>query len=246
MHSTSRKTIMRLRAILFDKDGTLVDFHQTWGGATYAVMERLAAGDSGKLARLVDVNEFDLVERRIRPTSPLVAGSSADYGVLWAQALGVAPDQDFVDTMDALFVEEALARVAPIGTPEALFASLKSEGYLLGIVTNDSEAGAIAQCTKLGLMPWLDAVIGYDSGHGRKPEPGQLRAFARAHGIAPGETALVGDSLHDLHAARAAGVVSIAVLSGLAGEAELAAHADHVVADIMALPDLFRRLDAQA
>lgn len=235
---------MPLRAILFDKDGTLVDFHQTWGEAAYAVMERMASGDRAKIARLVDVNHYDLAARRIRASSPLVAGSSADYGPMWADVLGERADQDFVDRMDAFFVEEALLRVAPIGEPERLLSALKGKGYLLGVVTNDSEAGAIAHCTKLGLMPWLDMVIGYDSGHGRKPDPGQLWAFARAHGVDPAETALVGDSLHDLHAARAAGAVAIAVLSGLAGEDELAAHADHVVTDIMALPDLFRRLEA--
>jgi phosphoglycolate phosphatase-like HAD superfamily hydrolase len=48
---------MPLRAILFDKDGTLVDFHATWGAATYAAMERMTAGDADKLARLAAAND---------------------------------------------------------------------------------------------------------------------------------------------------------------------------------------------
>lgn len=67
-----------------------------------------------------------------------------------------------------------------------------------------------------------------------------MLAFAVRHGLQPGEIALVGDSLHDLHAARAAGATAIAVLSGLATADELSGDADHVIADIMALPELLR------
>src|SRR4051794_34040870 len=104
-----------LRAILFDKDGTLVDFHATWGAATYATMHRLAAGDSDKIARLVEANHYDLESRTIRPTSPLIAGSSADYGVTWAEILGEEAGEPFYARMDAVFTEEATARVVALG-----------------------------------------------------------------------------------------------------------------------------------
>ena len=233
---------MALRAILFDKDGTLVDFQATWGAATYAVMVRMAGGDEAKIAMLAEVSHYDVDRRKILPTSPLVASSSADYGVIWAQILGEIADSAFLQRMDQLFIEEGLGHVAPIGNPLGLLQQLKRQGLALGVITNDSEAGARAQCDRLGITPLLDAVIGYDSGHGRKPECGQILEFAGRHGIPPAQTALVGDSLHDLHAARAAGVIAVAVLSGLAVEDELAAHADHVLDDIMALPDLIGRL----
>jgi phosphoglycolate phosphatase len=146
--------------------------------------------------------------------------------------------------MDGIFAEEATARVVALGEPGRILSELKAEGYRLGLVTNDSEIGARMHCDRLSLSDLFDCIIGYDSGHGRKPEPGQLAAFARLHGIPPEETALVGDSLHDLHAARAAGVTAIAVLSGLASAEELAGHADHVIPDIMALPGLLRELKA--
>jgi phosphoglycolate phosphatase len=235
---------MPLRAILFDKDGTLVDFHLTWSRAVYAVMDRMTAGDAVKLAALAAANHYDMDERRILPTSPLVAHSSADYGVTWAQILGEEPNAAFFTRMDTLLIEEGLDHVTPIGDPRALLASLKAQGFFLGICTNDSEAGARAQCDRLGVTDLLDAIIGYDSGHGRKPDAGPILAFAKAHGVEPHETALVGDSLHDLLAVRAAGGVAIAVLSGLAGREELAGDADHVVASIMDLPELFAGLGA--
>ena len=57
--------------------------------------------------------------------------------------------------------------------------------------------------------------------------------------------ALIGDTLHDLRAARAAGVVSIAVLTGptrAAARPDLEPHADHVIDSIADLPALLDRL----
>jgi phosphoglycolate phosphatase len=68
-------------------------------------------------------------------------------------------------------------------------------------------------------------------------------AFARQIGVAPQRIAMVGDSRHDLEAARAAGALAVAVLSGPADRAELAPLADHVVDDIAALPALFAELN---
>ena len=59
----------------------------------------------------------------------------------------------------------------------------------------------------------------------------------------PTQIAMVGDSRHDLEAARAAGAVAVAVLSGPADRAALAPLADHVVDDIAALPALFAALN---
>ena len=47
---------------------------------------------------------------------------------------------------------------------------------------------------------------------------------------------MIGDSTHDLDSGRAAGMTTIAVLTGLASRADLAPHADVVLDDIAALP----------
>jgi phosphoglycolate phosphatase len=230
-----------LRAILFDKDGTLIDFDATWGPAAYEVMRALAGEDEEALAELVRVSEYLLEERRFMPSSPLVAGSSASYGPLWAQALGRPPSADLYREMDALFGHWGLRSLAPIGRPADLAGGLAARGLRLGIATNDAESSARAQAEALGLTPHLDFIAGYDSGFGGKPHPGMVLAFAEHCAVAAEEVALVGDSLHDLEAARAAGAVSIAVLTGplgLAARAELEPYADHLLASIDDLPAL--------
>lgn len=72
---------MAIKAILFDKDGTLIDFDATWGPAAYEVMRTLAAGDRAKLARLIEVSDYVEETRSFRPSSPLVGGSAISSGV---------------------------------------------------------------------------------------------------------------------------------------------------------------------
>lgn len=203
-----------LKAILFDKDGTLIHFDRTWGPAAGAVMRALAGEDRAALRRLEEVSHYLPDEERFLFTSPLVAGSSAHYGPLWALALGRESSDAFLTLIDRLFSEEGLRHLTPIGHPAACLEALRRAGLRLGIATNDAEANARLQAEALDLLPLLDAVHGYDSGFGSKPDPGMISAFTRRHGLAPTEVAVVGDSVHDLSAARGAGARFILVRTG--------------------------------
>ncbi|MDI4655783.1 HAD family hydrolase [Xanthobacter autotrophicus] len=228
-------------ALLFDKDGTLVDFDRTWGPACGAAMRALAGDDAAALARLQTVSHYLPAEGRFLHTSPLVSGSSAHYGPLWAQALGRPATPDFLAEIDDLFAREGLAFLTPIGRPQATLAHLGSAGFVLGIVTNDAEDSARRQAEALGILPLLAAVHGYDSGFGSKPGPGMVAAFGTRFGLAPHTMAVIGDSAHDLAAARGAGARFIAVRSGPAPIDDLLSEADLVVDSIDDLPRLLER-----
>ena len=223
-------------ALLFDKDGTLVHFDQTWGPACGAAMRTLAGDDAAALARLQAVSHYLPSEGRFLHTSPLVSGSSAHYGPLWAEALGRSATPDFLSEIDELFAREGLAFLTPIGRPQATLAHLRRAGFTLGIVTNDAELSARRQAEALGILPLLAAVHGYDSGFGSKPGPGMVAAFGARFGLAPHAMAVIGDSTHDLQAARGAGARFIAVRSGPAPIDDLLAEADLVVDSIDDLP----------
>jgi phosphoglycolate phosphatase len=231
-----------IKAILFDKDGTLIDFDRTWGPAAYIAMKALARGDERALARLIEINHYIEDERRFLPSSPMVAGSSASYGPLWADVLGRSDHTELFAEMDMLLMQAGLDSLAPIGKPVVIMQQLLEAGYRLGVATNDAEASALAQLEAMHMVPHLDFIAGYDSGHGAKPGPGMVLAFARALDVDPSHVALVGDSTHDLHAARAAGAIGIAVLTGPARHPELEPHADHVIASILELPAFLEAL----
>ncbi len=233
---------MTVKGVLFDKDGTLISFERTWGPAIHAVILALAGGDANKIDAQARSLHFSIEEKRFLPTSPIIAGSSADYGRQWGEALGRADLAELKREIDALSAVESLKSLTPIGAPAASLAALAAMGLRLGVATNDSEASARRQIEALGLAAAMEFVAGYDSGHGHKPEPGMILAFARHIGAEPHCVAMVGDTLHDLHAARAAGALAIAVLSGPAERQELAPHADHIVEDIGELPGLLATL----
>jgi phosphoglycolate phosphatase len=114
---------------------------------------------------------------------------------------------------------------------------LSDRGLRLGVATNDAEAPARAHLKVAGITDHFEFVAGYDTGHGAKPDAGMCLAFADHLGIAPQDCVMVGDSLHDLHAGRAAGMISVAVLTGIADAATLAPYAEVVLNDIGDLPE---------
>jgi phosphoglycolate phosphatase len=235
---------MSILGVLFDKDGMLVDFDATWGPATHAIIRALAAGDPALMRAQAEVLHFSLDEKRFRATSPAIAGSSASLGRLWGGALGRTDFSALKLEIDRLAAVESLKALTPIGEPARALGALRAMGLRLGVATNDSEASARRHIAALGLEETIEFVAGYDSGHGGKPDPGMALAFARHLGLAPGRIAVVGDSRDDLEAARAAGALAVAVLTGPAKRETLAPLADHVVDDIAALPALFEALGA--
>jgi phosphoglycolate phosphatase len=239
------QSAMPFDAILFDKDGTLVDFDRTWGAAAHEVMQTLTAGDTGAFQRLADVSGFNVREKSFRPHSPCLSGSLTDYGPLWAEVLGRHDLHQLYEEISGLFRATAIKTLTPIGDPPKLFAELGGMGLKLGIVSNDSEKSVRLQAGLLGIAEDLDYLAGQDSGYGAKPAPGMITAFAASFNIAPHRIAVVGDTLADIRAARAAGAVSIGVLTGPALAQDLAVEADHILDCAHDVPAFIRGQQAQ-
>lgn len=223
----------QIAAVLFDKDGTLFEFQATWGGWAADFLLGLAGGDAGLADQLATRIGLDRAARRFNASSLAVAGTSAEVIAALLPALpGMAPE-DLAARM-----AESAARLDPVAAVplRPLLAGLAARGIGLGVATNDDEAVARAQLARAGVERFFAFVAGADSGHGAKPAPGQCLAFAAALNLLPGAVAMVGDSSHDLIAARRAGMVPVAVLTGTATADDLAPLADVVLRDIGDLP----------
>ena len=231
---------MAVRGLLFDKDGTLLDFQASWT----PIIRQAAASAAGHdldLARLLMImGGFDPETEECKSGSVLAAGNTRDLAELWAPHVADAEVDPLTETLERIFQEGAMLSATPVMPLEELFQGFSAEGYSIGCATNDSEAGAEATLKKFGIYHHFHFVCGYDSGHGPKPEPGMIEAFCRAIGHAPDEVMMVGDNTHDLEMARAAGAISIGVLTGNGSEADLGPLSDHLLSSIADLPALLR------
>ena len=171
--------------------------------------------------------------KEFQPNSIAIAGSNREISQVIARVL----KRKDVDQVEHELAESAaVAPLAPAVDLAPFLQGLKDSGYKLGVMTNDAEAVAEAHLGAAGVRDLFDFVCGFDSGFGAKPDPEPLLAFCRHVQVDPFHTVMVGDSTHDLQAARAAGMAAVGVLTGVARAAELAPHADAVLADIGELP----------
>ena len=218
-----------IRGLLFDKDGTLFDFMATWGQWTASLLDDLAAGSADLAGTLGQAVGYDRARGVFAPDSPVIAHTPAEIADALLPHLPGSSPMALVARMNALSAAADQVEAVPL---VPLFRQFREMGLKIGLVTNDSEEPARAHLTRAGVTALFDYIAGSDSGHGAKPAPGPLLAFATRFGLEPAQVLMVGDSRHDLHAARAAGMQAVAVLTGIGTAEALAPEADVVLADI--------------
>lgn len=230
-----------IRGIVFDKDGTLFDFQATWGAWMRAMIDSESGGDPALAARIADALGYDPGANRFRPDSVVIASTTETVAerlltVLPGAGPGARPGSGkkaLMARMNARAEDAPQVEAAPLAE---VLGRLSAMGLALGVATNDTEAPARAHLRAAGVEGMFPFVAGFDSGFGSKPGAGQLLAFARAAGLDPLDCAMVGDSLHDLAAARTAGMVGVGVLTGVAARETLAPAAEVVLGSIAELP----------
>ncbi|HPE24432.1 HAD family hydrolase [Albidovulum sp.] len=223
-----------IRGLVFDKDGTLFDFRATWSAWTRALLLELTEGQEDPAIRIGQAIGYDLRTGDFAPDSHVIAHTPAEIADVMIPFLPDVDRSALVARMSSLATETDLVAATELAP---LFAALKGAGLSIGLATNDFEVPARAHLDQAGVLEFFDFVSGFDSGYGAKPEPGPLLAFTAARGLVPAEVAMVGDSVHDLVAGRAAGMRTVGVLTGIAGKDDLAPYADVVLPHIGHLPE---------
>jgi phosphoglycolate phosphatase len=184
----------RVSGVLFDLDGTLLD---------------TAADIARALNRAFDERGWQslpvsAVSRMIGRGSPILIERAAAAG---GHALSVAEQaailERFFDHYGALEESnESDARPYP-GVVETL-KLVHQAGLKVAVVTNKQQRFATALLHRLDLSGWVDVVVGGDTCERRKPDPQPLLFACEALSIAAEDTLMVGDSVNDVTAARAA------------------------------------------
>ncbi len=219
--------LQRPELILIDLDGTLVDSVPDLAWAVDRTMAHLGRPVHGadKVRNWVGNGVERLVKRAL--TEDLHAEPEA---VLFAQALPVF--MDYYHQANGKY-----SRLFP--GVEAGLAALAEQGFRLACVTNKAEAFTLPLLEALGVLPRFELVVSGDTTAHKKPHPQPLLHAARHFGIAPAQGLMVGDSMHDVEAARNAGFQVVAVSYGYNhGEDIRAAEPDAVVDSLEQIPAL--------
>ena len=229
--------------VVFDKDGTLIDFGAMWGGWAHELGARLELTTGRPVAPDVwAAIGYDPAARAVAPRGALAVSTMAQLGDLvqgvvrrWCP--NVAAARRAVDA--AWFAPDPVERAIPLADLGALFGALRSAGRSLAVVTNDDREPTLRTLAALGVSGQLSAIVGADDGLPVKPDPAMFLAACERAGVPASRAAMVGDLPVDLAMARAAEAGrAIGVASGLASPDELAPLADVVLGSVAELPAL--------
>jgi phosphoglycolate phosphatase len=193
-----------VHALLFDLDGTLLD---TAGDIALALHRAFAdqghaAPGEAEVRTMIGRGAPMLVQRALAH-----AGLQVDAAVQAALLEGFFHHYGRLQEVDECAaqpyegVREGLQRLAGLGLPMA-------------IVTNKQERFARGLAARLGLQPFVRLVVGGDTCERRKPDPQPLQWACAQLGVAEAQTVMVGDSVNDVQAARAAGMRVVCVPYG--------------------------------
>ncbi|HSR54849.1 MAG TPA: HAD family hydrolase, partial [Alphaproteobacteria bacterium] len=143
---------MKFKGVLFDKDGTLIDFHGTWMPAyrQAVAMVARAAGRPGIEERLLALGGYDAETDRCSPESPLASGTTLEIAALWARETGI--DEAWLkDKIEQMFNADAPTFATPVKDLHAVLGRLEARGMKLGVATMDSRVAADATLSRLGI-----------------------------------------------------------------------------------------------
>ncbi|MFN9805802.1 MAG: phosphoglycolate phosphatase [Betaproteobacteria bacterium] len=191
-----------LQGVLIDLDGTLMDTAPDLAAAANAM--RAEAGlpplPEARVAAFVGKGADVLVHRALTDDPD-----------------GLASDDDFARGRRAFYAHyhryNGVQAIVFDRVPEAL-AALRAAGLRLACVTNKPREFTLPLLERVGLAPWFEAVVAGDDVREKKPHPALLLAACERLALSPAQVTMIGDSVNDALAARAAGCPVLLVETG--------------------------------
>ena len=205
--------VERLKLLVFDLDGTLIDSAQDLCNSVNATLIRFGRAPlvDATIAGMIGDGAMMLIRRAFAGPN----GEPADEDLLikahvWFLDYYREHKLDFTYAYEGVL--EALAAL------RALHDLPGSTARAMAVLTNKPVRPARDICAALGLAPYFLSIYGGNSFLTKKPDPEGLLALMAEAGAQPDETVMIGDSKVDVLTARNAGAWSIGCTFGLAPE----------------------------
>ncbi len=194
-----------LQAAIVDLDGTMIDTLGDFGVALNLMLTDLALPPvaAGQVERMVGKGSEHLLRSTLNLVAPAMLPAQRD--ALFPQAMALYQTH-------YLAINGQHSRVYD-GVVQGLTA-MRDRGWPLVCVTNKPTAFARPLLAQKGLAGFFSHVFGGDAFECKKPDPLPLLRSCETLGMAPARTLMVGDSLNDAQAARAAGCPVVLVTYG--------------------------------
>jgi len=226
--------------LIFDKDGTLIEFHLMWGRWVEALADRLeAAAGLALRERLYPLLGVDRRTGLVHAHGLLAATPmSRIREVVEADVLeaGATPALAATAVAAAWHAPDPVALAHPVTDLPALLAALRPRVGTFAVATSDDRGPTERTLAALSIRDEFAELVCADDGIRTKPSPDPVLHLCRSLGIAPERTAVVGDSPADLLMSRTAGAArSFGVLTGVGDTASLTPYADAVLGSIAEL-----------
>lgn len=226
------------RAILFDKDGTLIEYNTIWPDAAQEMIPlfrkkfdvKEEVSDTQLLANL------GLSNQKVKDSTAIASGTSKEIAQVLNQSLkdmnfDVLP---FVRDYFYQYTIEHQAEIKAIGDVKKLFSELNQAGYVLGIVTADDYDSTMFTLKHLGIEEWV-GFIGTGDRYAAKPAIEAIQEFSSLMNIPRDQVIFIGDSCVDMQFAQHCRK-GIAVISGVGIEKELSQYTDAIYSTIHEIP----------
>jgi phosphoglycolate phosphatase len=227
--STATWRGQHLNAVLFDLDGTLLDTAADIARA----LNRTFAERGWMPLPVSDVS------RMIGRGSPiLIERAAAARGQVLSGADQAAMVERFFDHYGALEEADESDAAAYPGVTDTL-RILHDAGTAVAVVTNKQHRFASGLLHRLNLATCIDVIVGGDTCERRKPDPQPLLFACESLGVPPSQALMVGDSVNDVTAARAAHIPIVCVPYGYnEGQDPSTLACDAMIATLADLPAL--------
>jgi len=229
-----------IELVIFDKDGTLIEFHPMWGGWVGKLGERLSKATGRPLVeQLFSLMGVDRGSGVVHPHGLLAATPMSRLRELVVRALvdeGVPPDAARRAVAAAWHAPDPVATATPTTDLPALLDRLAKRDIRAAVATSDDREPTERTFAALGIAARFELLACADDGHPVKPAPDPVLRIAAQLGVPVARILVVGDAPADMRMGRAARVRRVVgVLTGVGDAATLAPLADVVMASIAGL-----------
>lgn len=203
-----------IKVLIFDKDGTLTDTSTLWFEPTILVLDELVNRNEMNLTNAEHDELFDrlgITETVIIENSVIASGSVRDMLEVLNEfrAIDIEENYYFVVQYFADYILSHPEKIKTLGQVKSALSELKSEGYIIALVTNDSRLPAEAVLKVAGIGELFD-FVGTTDEFPSKPATDALHAIQNQFGISFNEMIYIGDSTVDEEFARnTAGFIAV-------------------------------------